>query len=204
MTVVIVDTGIANRHSVRNALEYLGCDVKISADPTDIRNAAKLVFPGVGAFQAGIQSLYARDLAGVLTTEVIERGKPILGICLGYQMMAETGEEDGLHDGLSWVPGRVRRLAPTNSGLKIPHVGFNSVSYRTDSRLFAGMPPAPDFYFVHSYHLATSEEIVVGTADHGGSFTAAIERGNIMGVQFHPEKSQSAGLHLLRNFLAVE
>jgi glutamine amidotransferase len=203
MTIVIVDTGVANRHSIRNALEHIGCDVTLSADAAAIRDADKLVFPGVGAFGAGMRSLDARGLVEVLRKEVTEQGKPILGICLGMQMMAEVGEEDGEHPGLGWLSGRVRRLAPSGPQLKVPHIGFNTVTWRPGSRLFAGLPDAADFYFVHSYHVDTAAEVVAATADHGGAFTAAIERDNIMGVQFHPEKSQAAGLQLLRNFVGL-
>lgn len=201
MSIVIVDTGIANRHSIRNALEHIGCDVVVSADAAAIRDASKLVFPGVGAFASGMRSLQARGLVEVLRVEVVERGKPILGICLGMQMMAQVGEEGGEHTGLGWLAGRVRRLTPDDPQLKVPHVGFNTATSKPGARLFAGLPDAADFYFVHSYYVDTAAEYVSATADHGGRFTAAIERDNIMGVQFHPEKSQAAGLQLLRNFV---
>jgi imidazole glycerol-phosphate synthase subunit HisH len=201
VTVVIVDTGVANRYSIRNALDYIGCKVEVSADPKQIRAAERLVFPGVGAFEAGMRSLHARGLLEVLRDEAIDRRKPILGICLGMQMMAEASEEDGTHLGLSWIPGRVRRLKPDQPDLKVPHIGFNTVTWRPGSHLFRGLPEAPDFYFLHSYYLDSTGSFVSGTVDYGGQWTAAIERNNIMAVQFHPEKSQAAGLQLLRNFI---
>jgi glutamine amidotransferase len=204
MAVLIIDTGVANRHSIRNALEFIGCDVEVSADPERIRNAGKLVFPGVGAFQSGMRSLRSRNLIDVLRVQVLEHGKPILGICLGMQMMAEVSQEDGEHEGLGWISGRVRRLEPAGADLKVPHIGFNSVVWNEGSRLSAGLPQPADFYFVHSYYLDTAPELVSGTVDYGGPFAVAIERDNIMGVQFHPEKSQAAGLHLLRNFVDLE
>jgi glutamine amidotransferase len=204
MAIVIVDTGVANRHSIRNALNFVGCDVEMTAEPESIRNADKLIFPGVGAFKPGMRSLRSRKLIEVLREQVVERRKPILGICLGMQMMAEASEEDGEHSGLGWVSGRVRRLAPKSADLKVPHIGFNSVTWKESSRLFAGLPQPADFYFVHSYYLDTEPDFVVGTADYGEQFTVAIERDNIMGVQFHPEKSQGAGLHLLRNFVNLK
>jgi glutamine amidotransferase len=203
VTVVVVDTGVANRHSVRNALDYIGCKVEVTADPQKIRAAERLVFPGVGAFDAGMRSLRARGLLDVLREEVIDRGKPILGICLGLQMMAEASEEGGMHPGLAWIPGLVRRLKPDSSDLKVPHIGFNTVAWRGGSYLFKGLPEAPDFYFLHSYCLDSTSSFVCGTVDYGGRWTVAIERDNIMGVQFHPEKSQAAGLHLLRNFVSL-
>lgn len=204
MTVVIVDTGVANRHSIRNALEFIGCDVEMTADADRIREAEKLIFPGVGAFEFGMSNLRSRRLIDVLREQVVGRGKPILGICLGMQMMAEVGEEDGMFEGLGWVPGHVRRVEPKGVDFKVPHIGFNSVNWKEGSRLFAGLRQPADFYFVHSYYLDTEPEFVIGTADYGGPFTVAIERDNIFGVQFHPEKSQAAGLHLLRNFVNMK
>jgi imidazole glycerol-phosphate synthase subunit HisH len=204
MAIAIVDTGVANRHSIRNALAFLGCDAELTVEPVRIRNADKLVFPGVGAFEPGMRSLRSRDLIELLHEQVIERRKPILGICLGMQMMAQLSEEGGEHTGLGWLPGRVRRLTPADTTLKIPHIGFNAVTWQQSSRLFAGLPQPVDFYFVHSYALETEPQFVAGAVEYGGPITAAIERDNIMGVQFHPEKSQGAGLQLLQNFVNLK
>lgn len=203
MSVVIVDTGVANRHSIQNAFDYIGVPAKISASAADILAADKLVLPGVGAFAAGMAALAQRNLAAPLTEAVLVQRKPILGVCLGMQLMAEESEEGGQHRGLGWIPGRVVRLRPKDQALKIPHVGFNSVKLRSDSRLFRGLPPVLDFYFVHSYKLACPENLCVGLCEYGEPFVAAIENGNIFATQFHLEKSQSAGLTVLKNFAAA-
>ena len=200
--ILIVDTGVANRHSVRNALEYIGCEVTVSQDPEQILSASKLLFPGVGSFSAGMKTITERGLVDPLREAVVERGVPVLGICLGFQMMAETSEEDGFHTGLGWIPGRVSRMAPGGPDIKIPHIGFNSVAFEENSPLFGGLPQGSDFYFLHGYHMEIDAEYVTGRCDYGGEFVAAIRSKNIVGTQFHPEKSQAAGLQLLRNFAA--
>lgn len=199
--IVIVDTGVANRHSVCNALRYLGAEAVVSRDPADLRAASKLILPGVGAFEAGMCALGSRGLIEPLTDEVKGKGKTVLGLCLGMQLMAEASEEGGSHTGLGWIPGQVRRLTPDIASLKVPHVGFNSTTYREDCPLFAGLPQGADFYYVHSYRLDCPSSIGAAWCDHGGRFISGISVGNIHGVQFHPEKSQSAGLALLRNFV---
>lgn len=198
--IVIVDTKIANRYSIKNAFDYIGCETIVSAAPQDIRNADRLVLPGVGAFGNGMSALRNQRLDQLLSDEVTRKGKPILGVCLGMQLMAERGFEAGCHDGLGWISGEVRRLQPKDTSLKVPHMGFNTIHRKNDSRLFAGLPAQCDFYFVHSYHLECSAAVVSATCDFGNQFTAAIEIGNVFGVQFHPEKSQSAGLTVIRNF----
>lgn len=204
MKLVVIDTGVANRYSIMNALRYIECDPVLSRDPAEIRSADKLVLPGVGAFSAGMRSLHARNLVDLLTEQVVHKNVPILGICLGLQLMAQTGFEDGETLGLGWIEGTVRRLTPSDPSLKVPHVGFNSVRVRRGSRLFSGLPPETDFYFVHGYYLDCSSEIVAGTFDYGDHYTAAIEQKNVFAVQFHPEKSQKAGLTVLRNFAAMD
>ena len=198
--IVVVDTGVANRHSVRNALEYIDCEVTVTHDPSTILRASKLVFPGVGSFVSGMKTITERDLLEPLTEAVLQRGIPILGICLGFQMMAKSSEEDGHHSGLGWVPGRVTKLVPESSKTKIPHVGFNDVACKPEARLFQTLPDNRDFYFLHSYRMEIEDQYVSATCDYSGRFVAAIEHGNIMGTQFHPEKSQSTGLQLLQNF----
>ncbi len=201
--IVIIDTGVANRYSIHNAFSYIGCDVIVSSKPKDIEQADKLVFPGVGAFALGMQSLKDRNLIPVLNEQVLVHHKPILGICLGFQMMAEASQEDGPCAGLGWVPGEVQGLSPEDPKLKVPHVGFNTVRPRGQSVLLGKTQTETDFYFVHSYHLVTDPDIVAGTASYGNEIVAIIEHENIYGVQFHPEKSQSSGLDLLRRFSEV-
>lgn len=200
--ILIVDTGVANRHSVKNALEYIGCQVTVSQDPAQILSARKLLFPGVGSFAAGMKTINDRGIVEPLREAVVDRGIPVLGICLGFQMMAESSEEDGVHPGLGWIPGRVVRMKPAGEDMKIPHIGFNSVSVSQDTPLFAGLPSDSDFYFLHSYHMKINAEYVTGRCSYGGEFVAAIRFKNIVGTQFHPEKSQGTGLQLLRNFAA--
>ncbi len=191
--IVIVDTSVFNRYSIRNAFEYIGADVVV--------DGAQPVVPGVCAFAAGMQSLNESGLLEVLTREVVENGKPTLGVCLGMQMMAERSQEDGDHAGLGWFAGVSRRLTPSEPGLKVPHIGFNVVRQDTRSPLFRGCPDECDYYFLHSFHLDCPETQIIATCDYGGRVVAAIQKDNLFAVQFHPEKSQSSGLQLLRNFV---
>lgn len=202
MTIAIVDYGLGNLRSVAGAVEHLGHAAVITADPAALRDAAKLILPGVGAFGDGMANLRARGLDEVLGREVLERGKPLLGICLGFQLIAEASEEFGEHSGLGWIAGRVRRLRPKDPGLPLPHVGWNDLFQVKPSRLFEGIADGALFYFVHSYCLETAaSDLVVGEAEYGGRFVAAIEHDNIAATQFHPEKSQRDGLAVLGNFL---
>lgn len=200
--IVVVDTGVANRHSVKNALEFLGAKVLVSAERSDIELAEKLVFPGVGAFGAGMKSIRSRDLEGPLTEQVIERKKPIIGLCLGYQMLFEGSEEDNV-PGMGWLPGYSYRIRPNHPDLKVPHIGFNDVTFRAASPLGQLFPTSTPFYHLHSYAVRTDETIVAGTVEYGGELTAAVIAKNIWGTQFHPEKSQRPGLNLLRAFLEM-
>lgn len=203
MQVAIIDYGMGNIGSVRNALHALGFKGMITNKQDEIAQATHLILPGVGAFGDGMNNLYERGLVDVLTREVMERKKPALGICLGMQLLAEVGEEGGEHVGLGWVKGRVRRFQVDERAFRIPHVGWNDVVTCSGSTLFAGIG-SPTFYFVHSYFLVPeNSDIVAGTCDYGETFAASIEQQNVYGVQFHPEKSQTSGLTLLKNFLSV-
>ncbi len=202
--VVVVDYEIGNVRSVINALEYLRVPVRLSRDPREIAAADKLVLPGVGSFNAGMDKLQKLDLQAVLDDEVLGKGKPILGICLGMQLFASRGCEHGARAGLGWLRGAVERFAFPDSGLRVPHIGYNAVRVTREWPLFAGLRPSPDFYFLHSYVLECDEAVVAAWCDYGVRFPAAIAMGNIFGTQFHPEKSQSAGLRLLENFVALD
>ena len=199
--VVIIDYGMGNVGSVRNALEVLGYDVVISSSEENISRADHLILPGVGAFGDGMKNLQKANLVEILTKEVLVNKKPILGICLGMQMMATSGEEGGVYSGLGWISGVTRKFELDESTFKVPHVGWNDVKNLRQSTLLQNIQN-PIFYFVHSYHLVPEDKnVAIGVTDYGEEFVSVVEKGNIFGVQFHPEKSQKAGLDLLNNFL---
>ncbi len=201
--IVIVDIGIGNLGAIRNMLRKVGADSKISSDTADIQSADKLILPGVGAFDHGMQALADSGLADPLNEQVLERRKPVLGICLGAQMLGRRSEEGSL-PGLGWIDMDVIRF-PRESGLKVPHMGWNVVTPTNVGNeihpLFAGNDSEPRFYFVHSYYMSCDRDgDIAATCDYGRPFTAAVARDNIWGVQFHPEKSHRFGAALLRNF----
>ena len=197
MTLALVDIESGNLHSVENALRAAGAErVTVTADPAVLRSADRIVLPGVGAFGACAANLRAvPGLEESLREAVLERARPFLGICVGMQLMADAGEEMGTHAGLGWVRGRVRRIEPGTMEAKVPHMGWNDVAPVPDHPL---IEPG-EAYFLHSY--AFEGEDVIATTDHAGPIAAAIGRDNMLGVQFHPEKSQRYGLELLRRFL---
>lgn len=200
MNVAIIDYGAGNLSSVRNALVAVGAEPQVVSRGTELAEADFIVLPGVGAFGKGIEGLRSGGFVEPLTNEVLVRGKPFLGICLGMALLAEVGLESGIHSGLSWVPGRVVRLEE-KKGHPIPHIGWNTVRGR--GLLFQDMPQDTSFYFLHSYHFVPSDSSwTVGTTEYGAEFVSAIARDNVMAVQFHPEKSHRSGLTLLRNFLS--
>lgn len=202
--VILIDYGMGNLDSVRRAVEECGGRVALSKTPSDLSAATHLILPGVGAFGAGMAGLAVRGLIEPMRTMVFERQVPFLGICLGMQLLATSGEEGGNHAGLGWIPGVVRLLKPAVPAERVPHVGWNEVHENCPSRLFEGIPSGKDFYFVHSYHFVCDDpKDRLAVTPYAGTFTAAVERGNIFGVQFHPEKSQRTGFHLLKNFLAL-
>jgi glutamine amidotransferase len=200
-TVVVVDYGLCNVDSAARALEECGATVEVSGDPDALRRADKIVLPGVGAFPVAMQNLADRGLDEALTAEVAQ-GAPLLGICLGMQLLATSGTEAGGSPGLGLVPATVERLTPTADERRIPHVGWNEVAPVGDPPLLQGIAPGTDFYFVHSFHVRCDDAATVAaTTPYMGGFTSVVSHGEVHGVQFHPEKSQAAGFALLRNFL---
>ncbi len=200
--IAIVDYGMGNLRSLSNAFEYLGEEVTITSEPAVLEDARCIVLPGVGAFGDAMRALRAHGVADTLGRLVNEVGKPLLGICLGMQLVARESFEHGHHEGLGWVDARIERLAPAG-GLKVPHVGWNSLRFPVGDWLFEGVNPAEaNFYFVHSYHMVCADPADrLATTDYGGDVTAVVRRGDLTVMQFHPEKSQDNGLRLLGNWV---
>jgi glutamine amidotransferase len=202
MKTVVIDYGSGNLRSAAKALAAAGAEVVISAEATEVATADRIVLPGVGAFadcRAGLDRL--AGMRDALEEAVQHRGRPFLGICVGMQLMATAGLEHGRHPGFGWIAAEVVPLAPRP--VKIPHMGWNELRLSQAHPLFVGIASSADVYFVHSYHLrlAAAEDLLADT-DYAGPVVAAVARGNMAGVQFHPEKSQATGLRFLANFLA--
>ncbi len=198
--IAIIDLGLGNLFSVQQALKHLRIPSVITADPAVLRDASKLILPGVGNFFKASGRLHESGLVNVLREEVLERKKPILGICLGMQLMASFGEEGGGAPGLDFIPGKIRLLQTVEKQPRLPHVGWDDVTHPS-SELFAKISPGSPFYFVHSYALfEAAQEWNPAICDYGIPFVAAFQKGPIAGVQFHPEKSQKNGLQMLENF----
>ncbi len=196
--IAVIDSGVANLRSVLNTLNHLNIEAYIAHSPDQLANAEKLILPGVGAFAAGMDFLKTRGFVDPLRARAAA-GTPILGICLGMQLLFEASEEMGEHAGLGLLPGRVVRF-PT-AGPKVPHVGWNQLVHDEQAPLLQGVPISGYAYFVHSYYAATPDpRLILASTDYGLSFPAVVGRGNVFGAQFHPEKSQGVGLRLLRNF----
>ncbi|MEY2943440.1 MAG: hypothetical protein RLY97_1454 [Pseudomonadota bacterium] len=196
----LIDYGAGNLHSVKNALMAAGAgDIAVTADPDVVRNADRIVLPGVGSFRACAQGLHAMDgLVDALAGRVLTDGVPFLGICVGMQLLATQGVEHGITAGLGWIAGEVRAIATSDPAIKIPHMGWNDVVPARNAPLVA----AGEAYFLHSYHFAAENSAhIAAMTDHGGPLVAAVARDNILGLQFHPEKSQAYGLALLSQFL---
>lgn len=201
--IVIIDYGMGNVGSILNMLRRIGAAAQVSSKPGEIDKADKLILPGVGTFDHGMANLSERGLIPLLNNKVLEQKCPVLGICLGMQLLSKTSEE-GVLPGLGWIDAATRRFCfdEKSAHLKIPHMGWDVVKPMNGGKpLFEGFDAPPRFYFVHSYHVCCSKsEDVLGTSFYGYEFTAAVRRGNVMGTQFHPEKSHKFGMRLLRNF----
>jgi glutamine amidotransferase len=200
--ITIIDYKTGNLGSIQNILKKIGESSIISSDPSIISNATKIILPGVGSFDTGMRNIIELKLFEILNSKALVEKIPILGICLGMQLMSEKSEE-GILPGLGWIKGDVRRFTFHNTNeYKIPHMGWNFVSIRKDCRLLEGMYNDPRFYFVHSYHFSPANvENILASTEYESEFISAVENGNILGVQFHPEKSHKFGLRLLRNFV---
>ena len=206
MSVALINYGSGNLRSAEKALVRAAAgahEIVVTDDPDIIANAERIVLPGVGAFAACMAALEAR--AGVIeamTEAVHGKGAPFLGICVGHQLLASEGLEFRVTPGLGWIPGQVKRLEPRDPALTIPHMGWNAIAFARDHALFKGVETGAHMYYANSFALTPADPAdVLATTDHGGPFTAAVAKGNVAGVQFHPEKSQAAGLALLANFL---
>jgi len=200
--IVIIDYSLGNTGSILNMLKRVGAEAVISSDPEVISRADKLVLPGVGAFDQGMAHLSDLGFISVLNEKVINLRTPVLGICLGMQLMTRNSEE-GLSPGLGWINGRtVRFRHELNTSFKVPHMGWNKVVPQKESALLNGLGDDPRFYFVHSYHVFCEEQVdILAVTSYGYEFVSAFRHGNVFGVQFHPEKSHKYGMKLLENFV---
>jgi glutamine amidotransferase len=200
--IALIDYGAGNVRSVHKALEAVGAQVKVAREPLALRDADKIVLPGVGAFGDCMAGLHRAGLVSALH-RAVEEGKPLLGICVGLQVLFEEGEEMGHHAGLGLLPGRVTRFPHKNvaSGLKIPHTGWNQIEPTTSSPLLGGLPPGAWVYFNHAYYGQAAPEHTLAVTDYGGPFPSIVGWGPVFGVQFHPEKSQRVGLCILESFV---
>jgi len=203
--VVVVDYRTSNLLSIIKALQKVGAEVELTQDVSAIRNAERLVLPGVGAFGAAMRNIDSLGIKQALI-DFGKSGRPLIGICLGMQLLFSVSFELGIYDGLALIPGEVVAFPSANlngHSLKIPHMGWNQVEFKKESRLLDGLPSKQYAYFVHSYYAKAENGYVVGSTDYGVAFPAVVEKENVFGIQFHPEKSQSFGLKILENFLSV-
>jgi imidazole glycerol-phosphate synthase subunit HisH len=204
LSICIIDYGIGNIASIYNAIKHVGADPIISGDPTLIKNSTHLILPGVGSFKKGMEELKKRGLIDILNHEVLKNKKPILGICLGMQLFATTSSEGGVSKGLNWIEGDVIRIDDNHGNIRVPHIGWNDIEVISNSKLLNNKIDT-HCYFVHSYHLHTDHtQYITGKCNYGNKITAIVEKNNIYGVQFHPEKSHITGLKILDNFINIK
>jgi len=199
--IAIIDYGAGNLSSVEKALRHIGCECRITAGPGELADVEAAVLPGVGAFGDAMENLRARGLEEPVRA-FIASGKPFLGICLGLQILFESSEESPGVPGLGVLKGKILRLSGRD-GLKVPHMGWNSLNLQKSGGLFDGVAGSPYVYFVHSYYLRAEEDIVTAVSEYGETIHAAVQKGNLFACQFHPEKSGETGLALLRNFAGI-
>ena len=199
----IIDYGVGNLFSLQSSFAAIGEQACVTRDPDVLKKADRLVLPGVGAFKDARQALKESGLEETVL-QLVRSGKPLLGICLGMQMLFDRDYEDGIHEGLGLIPGEVRPIAETiEKGLKIPQIGWNALIFRNRSRLFRYIKEGDYVYFVHSYHATGCESSTTAVTEYGGLLTASVEKDNVFGCQFHPEKSGDVGLNILRAFVEV-
>lgn len=202
MKIVVIDYGLGNLQSVAGAIEKLGHVAIISSDIREMKSADKLILPGVGAFRDGMNNINGLGLFEPLTDLVVNHKKPILGICLGCQLMGLESFEFGHYKGLGWINASVKKLEPNDPHLRIPHIGWNNLIQRKHDVLFDAVPEDALFYYTHTYCLVSNDvNEILGECDYGGNFVAVVHKDNIYGTQFHPEKSQLHGLQILKNFI---
>lgn len=203
MSVYIIDYGMGNILSVKRAFEKCNSDIYIANDPNDLYNATHIILPGVGAFNDGMKNLREKNWINILNELVIDKKIPILGICLGMQLLSDVGYEMGVTNGLGYINGNVIPMIPQKEE-RIPHVGWNEISIKNDNEIINGINDNTDFYFVHSYHFKVDDETnIIATTDYASGIVSIVNKDNIYGTQFHPEKSQKAGFKVIKNFLAL-
>lgn len=200
--IAVIDYGLGNLASVAKAVRAVGLEAAITDDPKQLQRADKIILPGQGAFAHGIKNLHQRGLVSALNKQVLDKKKPFLGICLGLQLLGDTSFENGKHQGLGWIKGNIIKLKVEEKD-RLPHIGWDNVSSNKNSPLFSQIPAGSDFYFVHSYYLKPeNKKIIEAACTYGENFPVAFIQKNIWATLFHPEKSQTYGLQLLKNFIS--
>lgn len=201
-TIAIIDYDMGNVKSIENSINHIGdFDIIITSKGSEINQADCLILPGVGAFPDAIAKLKEKDLINILNNNVINNKKPLLGICLGMQLLFDDSEEINLTQGLGWIPGNVVYMRPKQD-FRVPHIGWNTLNIKNDNSIFDYLTHDKDFYFVHSLHVKCEAEYVLATFDYGATMVASVQKDNVIGMQFHPEKSQKVGLNAMRSFLS--
>jgi glutamine amidotransferase len=204
--IAIIDYGMGNLRSIFNTMNYIGEDAEVTCEPSKIEDATHIILPGVGSFGKAMSNLESRGLIEVLNRQVLEKGKPFLGICLGMQLLAKNSSEHGYNPGLGWLDAVIKKFTFKNNQLKLPHMGWNDIAVKRSHPFFSNLKEGEfTFYFVHSYHIVCNNpEYIAASCCYGYEFTAAVIESNIIATQFHPEKSQDNGIQLLENFVNWE